>query len=492
MATSPRAHARLLRRAWERQLGEGELSARSTSRANVRDAIAESWRRSLDAGLDPAGVLAPLEAGESEIQDLRQEHPLASLAHVLFDQLRSIAEDTQSLLVLSDAAGLLLSVQGSASLRDRASAEIGFREGSLWSETAAGTNAVGTALAADHGVQVFASEHFNRSVHEWTCSAAPVHDLSGNVVGVVDLTGPLETVHPLSLGLAMTAAATLEQRLAETVRDRDARLRRRYGDLVRVTSDLLASKDGRLLIGEHDALRLDASNLPTEGGEVAFPDGSIAIAEPLGGGEAYLLRRRVDTSTRGAKKPTLRFAALGRDRIEIELDGKELSLSQRQSEVLVLLAEHPDGLTAEELAVALWGDFGKPASARAEVSRMRTLTGLRVDAEPYRLDVFVESDIASLRRLLRQGRVFEAASLHADLLLPRSDAPGVIEIRDELESWTRNAALTSDDLDALWTWVTNPCGAEDLPAWVRFLSQVPYEDGRRALAAAHVKRLRDL
>ena len=49
-----------------------------------------------------------------------------------------------------------------------------FAEGTLWSEGGAGTNAIGTALAAEHAVQVFASEHFNEVVQAWTCAAAPV------------------------------------------------------------------------------------------------------------------------------------------------------------------------------------------------------------------------------------------------------------------------------------------------------------------------------
>ena len=102
----------------------------------------------------------------------------------------------------------------------------------------------------------------------------------------------------------------------------------------------------------------------------------------------------------------------------------------------------------------------------------------------------MESDLGALRRLLRQGRILDAASLHADVLLPRSQAPGVVELREQLEAWTRHAVMTADDPDAIWIWVSSPSGADDLAAWVRFLSTVAYEDGRRALAAAHVKRLR--
>ena len=78
-----------------------------------------------------------------------------------------------------------------------------FAEGTLWSEGGAGTNAIGTAIALDHAVQVFGPEHFSDPVQRWTCSAAPIHDPdTGAVIGVIDLTGDLRTVHPHSLAVA--------------------------------------------------------------------------------------------------------------------------------------------------------------------------------------------------------------------------------------------------------------------------------------------------
>jgi hypothetical protein len=121
---------------------------------------------------------------------------------------------------------------------------------------------------------------------------------------------------------------------------------------------------------------------------------------------------------------------------------------------------------------------------------LRVLLGTRLAADPYRLEGVVESDLDVVRRLLRQGRPADAAELYGDGVLPRSEAPGVVKIRDELEGWTRNAVMTSDDPDSLWRWISRPAAAQDLSAWVRFLSAVDYEDGRRPLAAAHVARLR--
>ena len=105
-----------------------------------------------------------------------------------------------------------------------------FAEGALWSEGGAGTNAIGTALAAEHAVQVFASEHFNEVVQAWTCAAAPVHDPdTGHMIGVIDLTGEMATVHPHSMAVATATAQAVEAQLRYQMVDRDGRLLARHG-----------------------------------------------------------------------------------------------------------------------------------------------------------------------------------------------------------------------------------------------------------------------
>jgi transcriptional regulator of acetoin/glycerol metabolism len=103
-------------------------------------------------------------------------HPLAEAAPLILDCLAGIARESEHLIVVSDAAGVLLQLEGDARVRSQAADSMNFTEGALWSENDAGTNAVGTALAADHAVQIFATEHFVEVVQAWTCSAAPVHD----------------------------------------------------------------------------------------------------------------------------------------------------------------------------------------------------------------------------------------------------------------------------------------------------------------------------
>ena len=118
-------------------------------------------------------------------------------------------------------------------MRLRAAGDMNFAEGTLWSEGGAGTNAIGTAIALDHAVQVFGPEHFSDPVQRWTCSAAPIHDPdTGAVIGVIDLTGDLSTVHPHSLAVATATARAVEASLQLALQERDARLHARYGDRV--------------------------------------------------------------------------------------------------------------------------------------------------------------------------------------------------------------------------------------------------------------------
>src|SRR5919204_3375009 len=289
----PRVRARLLRQSWERLLAGRELKSEvpPAAAAEMRQAIVDSWKRSLDTGLDPVDLLAPIEADQTEMRERWAEHPLGSLGHVLLDRLKDIASECESLIVVSDASGLLLHIEGPETLRQRA-AEMNFVEGARYSEAAAGTNGIGTGLAADHSLQVFASEHFNQRHHGWTCSAAPVHDpVSGRALGVIDLSSAWEAVHPLSLELATTAARALEQCLADARRDSDARLRQRYADMATRATDLLVSPDGYVLAGERSAAQPKPLAIPEGGGEILLGDGSAAAAEPLGHGEAYLVRR---------------------------------------------------------------------------------------------------------------------------------------------------------------------------------------------------------
>jgi hypothetical protein len=202
-ATDLRAHARSLRRAWEDSLN-GDT---------VRPVIAQSWRRMSGAGLDPDHLQPRRALAPDELQDARAASPLSAVIDTLRRCLCGFAQDAEHVMVVVDAAGRILWLEGDRRVRLRAD-RITFTEGMLWTEDSAGTNAIGTALAIDHAVQVFSAEHFLPEQHAWWCSAAPIHDpATGELLGVVDLSGPMRTANPHSLALVMAAAGMAEHEL---------------------------------------------------------------------------------------------------------------------------------------------------------------------------------------------------------------------------------------------------------------------------------------
>ena len=132
-------------------------------------------------------------------------------------------------------------------------------------------------------------------------------------------------------------------------------------------------------------------------------------------------------------RPRLRILALGRRRALLEQIGGTVELSPRHSEILTLLALHSEGLTAEELALEIYGANVKAVTIRAEMSRLRRLLGCLLLAHPYRLVADVEADFLEVARLLRAGDLAAAARGHRGPLLARSRVPRIVAERDRLE-----------------------------------------------------------
>ncbi len=151
---------------------------------------------------------------------------------------------------------------------------------------------------------VFSAEHYAPIVHNWVCWAAPVHDpVTGEQLGVIDLSTTWDRTHPIGLATARMMARLLEN------------------------------------------------------------------AMPRSGG-----RRRRHRRGRARLRARPRADLLGR--VEAVLDGQRLLLTRRQTEILALLALHPEGLALEQLHALLYGDQAVTFSTlKAEVSHLRSALG---------------------------------------------------------------------------------------------------------------------
>jgi hypothetical protein len=127
---------------------------------------------------------------------------------------------------------------------------------------------------------------------------------------------------------------------------------------------------------------------------------------------------------------------------------------------------------------------------RAELSRLRKLLGTTLGARPYRMTIPVETDFAVVERLALAGRVGQALELYGESLLPRSDAPLVVETRERLDGILRNAVMASADPELVAGWCATASGRDDQPAAELLLGLLPAHDSRYAGALARAERLR--
>lgn len=413
--------------------------------AIVREVIADSWERCSKTGVDPAEPGAPLLIDPADAGERWREHPLSRTTEILRGVLDDLLYDARHIVVVSDADGCLLWSDGHPDVL-RASERIRFSPGHAWSESAAGTNAVGTALAADHAVQVFSAEHYRSEVHGWQCSGAPVHDPeTGNPVGAIDVTGTYDTAHPHNLALVQLAARLAEQQLRAEMLERDNRILGLFAEHAAHHGGPAAalSPSGRVLASTWAAAgpapwtggRIE---IPADASEVALHDGTEVAVHPLGEGALVLPSRPARSRPRTTPS---RLELLGRNRATLTTPTAIHRLTARHSELVALLALHPDGLDARALSRLLYGKVGHEVTIRAELHRLRDILGPGLVTRPYRL-AGIEVDLQSLQRRLAGGRPARSPKGETGPLLPSSTVAAIVAARERLTAAVGPAAAT--------------------------------------------------
>ena len=432
--------------AWSRQRGVSPETSRllieraheelvagnrgDTRLADVRPLVRDSWERSL-ASLVGAEGLPPMALSREELEEYRRAHPLATV----MDMIRGLllpgeASESGVVVAVGDASGRLLWVEGDLDIRRR-TGDMGFVEGANWAEDAVGTAAPGTALRLDRSVQIHGAEHYNRLVQPWSCTAAPLHDPeTRRLLGVIDVTGGVEAVTPQAQLLVDAAARAIESELLV------ARLRRR----------------------------------------------------------AEAPKRRA--SRRAPVRATLRV--LGRDRAVLETGGASdptasVQLSARHAEILLMLATHRAGLSAERLGELVYGD-GATESLRPEMVRLRRVLesvapALVPASRPYRLTVDLDTDAQHVVSLLDRGAHRVALAAYAGAVLPDSVAPGVEQVRASVSAALREALIEDASVDVLLAYADTDEAADDAEVLRLCLELLPARSPKRAGLVARLDRL---
>ena len=413
---------RRLRAAHEAMVTSG---AAPPTAAPVRSVVLDSWRRSLGSGVDPDGAAPPVDLLDDDLVAYREAHPLAAVIPVIRRLLVADAEADKMIVAVTDAAGRMLWIEGDHALRSRA-AGMHFVEGSLWGEDVVGTNAPGTALALDHAVQIYGSEHFQRTVQPWSCSAAPVHDpVTGALLGASDGTGGDHVASPQVLTLVRATVAAAESELRWLAHEQLHRSPAPPVPVRRPTAQL-------------EVLGRDRARLTLDAGRVEL---SLRHSELL------LLLAEAAVAGEGRTADQLAAECHSGDAAAVTVRA-ELSRLRR--------------LVGEDV----------------------------VGSRPYRLLRRLDTDLDQVRRLLGRGATAQALERYAGPALPRSTAPGVTVARERTAGLLRQAVLRSQRPELLLRYTRLPEAQDDAVAWQACLDSLPTSSPRRAVIAAHLMRLR--
>lgn len=369
-------HARDLLRVHEAVIAGGQPPM------SPRPLVARSWARVMDMGLEPDRNGARDPVSWAELERRRRDSPLSLVIDDIRSVVCSVADASRFLMVVTDADGVILWRQGAAAVRRRAD-RLGFTEGAVWTEQTVGTNAIGTALQEEAPVQLFSAEHFAAPQHPWYCTASPLHDpRTGELLGVVDVSGPALTLHPAIEALVETAV-----RLGESLlwRYHQVRLTRLRNSAEHVLSTL---REPALLVDEHGWVAYHTGvsyrervEAPRANRTIAVTGLGLCIPERLGDG--WLVRAKSTTETLEAQLDLTSSPVL---ELRSRTGSWRTGLTPRHAQILVLLHRAGrEGVTATALSTALFGDPDHTVTARAEVSRLRRVIGALVTPNPYRL-----------------------------------------------------------------------------------------------------------
>lgn len=201
-----------LKAIWKEYVNGGDLDPR------LPEYVADGWRRCRASGLDPYKSGSGTFVGEALFRSILSEnHTLIEAALPIMHRVRSIMERSHSIMALTDSTGCILEVVGNASDVDAVYRKANYYPGVKWDNLSVGTNGISAALDHDRTVQLRGAEHWPVSHQVGVCSAVPIHDPDGILIGCLNLSeeGFLddEEVNLLSLGMVQAAVEGIEGKL---------------------------------------------------------------------------------------------------------------------------------------------------------------------------------------------------------------------------------------------------------------------------------------
>jgi len=234
--------------AWERFVqGEDHVPG-------VRPEVAISWHRCREQyRVDPHLTQAPVAVAEA---DHTPEHDVV-FAELGF-RAASVAHEVGNVggvVTVTDATGRILAEWGDQATLARAT-DSNLAPWFCWSESATGTNGMGTALEAHGPVLIRGAEHWCQAFHSWVCAGIAVRDVvTGEPIAVLNISCWRSQLPGAAGGWLANAASMTQCTLRRRARNSGAELVAAFTQARAHSSAALAALDnaGKVVIADETA-----------------------------------------------------------------------------------------------------------------------------------------------------------------------------------------------------------------------------------------------
>lgn len=229
---------------WSSFIKDGILSDK------VSPVVERGWKRCKNLGVNPSqGKHSELPDKDHLYKLLDKNHALIKTAIPFMDNLYSFLQGSASVVSLTDCQGNILRVIGDREVVEQARAYLNLIEGVQWSEARVGNTAITTCLVEKNSVQISGPEHYCKDHHIWACSAAPIKDPKGSLIGVLNISQKAPESHPHTLGMAMSAAYAIEKAVAIELSQMEIRNQQKFQSaIIESMSDGMLSIDAKGIV----------------------------------------------------------------------------------------------------------------------------------------------------------------------------------------------------------------------------------------------------
>jgi transcriptional regulator of acetoin/glycerol metabolism len=276
------------------------LTAEPVEPDQVRDTILASWWRSRRWNV------AADHIDLSYVRDPDLDTPLTRSALPVLRNLREHLDGQPISVILTDAAGVVLTRLAADHDLDRHLESVQLAPGFSYAEEFVGTNGIGTALEGGRPMHVFGHEHYAENLEDLACAGVPIHHpISGKTVGAVDLTCWRKDADALLIALAKTTADQITQALLTGSGEREFELLQEYLRACRRTTGIvLALNNDVVMMNDYARQVLDPGDqvvlLGRAADALASRHPGAVVVELPSGVKARIQCRPVHGDDRGA------------------------------------------------------------------------------------------------------------------------------------------------------------------------------------------------